>query len=275
MIVDYHLHLRGPSEGPEGPVEHTLEAVERFVETALARGVDEIGFTEHLYYFRETRHLWTLPYQLERCHHELEAYVGAVLEGKRRGLPVKLALEVDYLSGREGELHELLAPYPWDFLLGSVHWLDGEAVDLEPGVWARLPVEEVWRRYFAALRGAASSGLFDVLPHLDLVKIFGRRPSPDPMRLHYEETADAVEAAGVAVEVSSAGLRKPVGEIYPALELLQACRARGISATLASDAHAPHLVGEDLEQAVRHARRAGYETVAVFEGRQTRQEPLG
>ena len=271
MIVDYHMHLRGPA----GEIAHTTEAVERFSEAAGARGIAEIGFTEHVYYFRQTRALWSVPYQLERCHHDLDAYCDAIGEAKRRGLPVKLGLEVDHVPGREQELEAALAPYPWDFLLGSVHWIDGQAVDQEPGLWRELSVEEVWRRYFAALRAAAGSGLFDVLSHPDLVKLFGRRPSPQNVAAEHEQTAQAVEAAGVALEISTAGLRKPVGELYPDQELLRACRRRRIPITLASDAHVAEDVGRDCERAVELARACGYETVTVFERRRRRQEPLG
>jgi len=121
LIVDYHLHLRDSEER----IAHTADAVEPFAETAAARGVDEIGFTEHVYYFRQTRRLWKRPDQTEACVYDLDAYVGAVLEAKRRGLPVKLGLEVDYVGDRQHELAAILKPYPWDYLLGSVHWIDG------------------------------------------------------------------------------------------------------------------------------------------------------
>lgn len=260
MIVDYHMHLRDSQER----VAHTAHAVEPFVETAAERRVDEIGFTEHVYYFRQTRPLWELPYQIERCVYDLDAYVDAVVEAKLRGLPVKLGLEVDYAGGRQDELAAILEPYPWDYLLGSVHWIDGLAVDSSPdaGVWAEWPVEEVWRRYFEALAELAASGHVDVLAHPDLPKIFGRRPE----RIEYPPLA------GVALEISTNGRYKPVGELYPDLELLHAA---GLPVTLASDAHVPENVGRDFELALELARAAGYETVTVFEGRTARQEPLG
>jgi histidinol-phosphatase (PHP family) len=257
VIVDYHMHLRDPEER----VEHTVEAVERFVETARARDVDEIGFSEHVYYFRQTLSVWDLPYQTERCVYDLDAYVDAIVEAKRQGLPVKLGLEVDYVGGRQDELAGALEPYPWDYLLGSVHWLDGLAVDLEPGIWAEATVEEVWRRYFAAVGELAASGHVDVLAHADLAKIFGRRPE----RIEYP----ALD--GVALEISTAGLHKPVGELYPDPALL----ASHPPITFASDAHVPQNVGRDFDRALELARAAGYETVTVFEGRRARQEPLG
>lgn len=271
MIVDYHMHLRDPEER----IAHTAAAVERFVETAAARGVDEIGFTEHVYYFRQTREIWSLPYQTERCVYDLDAYCDAILEARRRGLPVKLGLEVDFVGERQARLAELLAPYPFDFLLGSVHWLDGLAVDLRPGIWARWPVEECWRRYFAALEELAGSGAVDVLAHPDLAKIFGLRPDADTVAALHEQAAGSIAAAGLCIEVSTAGLRKPVGELYPDPAFLEACARRGVPITIASDAHVPELVGQDFATALELARQAGCETVAVFEARSRREEPLG
>jgi len=184
-------------------------------------------------------------------------------------------LEVDFVGERQKRLSELLAPYPWDFLLGSVHLVDGEAVDLEPGLWGQMSVDDVWRRYFAELGDLAASGLADVLAHPDLVKIFGRRPAPEVVDACHEEAAPAIAEAGVAVEVSTAGLRKPVGELYPDAGFLARCRERGVGATLASDAHVAHDVGRDFDAGIEHLRSAGYETVTVFEGRVARQEPLG
>jgi histidinol-phosphatase (PHP family) len=261
------MHLRNAHE----EIAHDMQSVEPFVETARAVGVDEIGFTEHGYYFTQLRTLWDVPYQVERCEYDLDAYVDAVLQARARGLPVKLGLEVDYVPGREDETRALLAPYPWDYLLGSVHWIDGYAIDGEPRLLDQIGVEATWSRYFEMLARATGSGLFDSLSHPDLVKIFGERaPSFD-----YTDIADAIAESGVAVEVSTAGLRKPVGELYPHPGLLAACRARGVPVTTGSDAHTPDLVGRDFDRARELLRCAGYETVTVFDGRRARQEPLG
>jgi histidinol-phosphatase (PHP family) len=267
VIVDYHMHLRTEDE----QIAHEPAAVEPFVATARAAGVDEICFTEHVYYFTQTRTLWTVPYQVERCTYDLDAYVDAVLEAQLRGLPVKVGLEVDYVAGREDETRALLAPYPWDFLLGSVHFIDGLAVDGEPRLVDEVGVEETWRRYFEALARAAQSGLFDSLSHPDLPKVFGDRVDD----FDYTGIADAIAESGVAVEVSTAGLRKPVGELYPHPDFLAACRERDVPVTLASDAHRPSLVGRDFDLARELLRSVGYDTVTVFERREARQEPLG
>jgi histidinol-phosphatase (PHP family) len=271
VIVDYHMHLRDEA----GAISFTPDAVRPFVATALARGVAEIGFTEHVYYFRQTAEIWDVPYLSERCVYDLDDYCDAVLEAKRHGLPVKLGLEVDYVGEHQARLAELLQPYPFDYLLGSVHWLDGIAVDMSPGVWEVMTVDEGWERYVSALCELAVSGTVDVLAHPDLAKIFGRRPDPGLLAALHEKIAFAVGAAGVAVEISTAGLRKPVGELYPDIGLLQACAGTGAPVTLASDAHEPNLVGESFDQAMAHARAARCETVAVFDRGECRLEPLG
>ncbi|HEY3070868.1 MAG TPA: histidinol-phosphatase [Gaiellaceae bacterium] len=264
MIVDYHMHLREDGQR----VSHRVETVERWVEAANGRGVDEIGFTEHIYYFLETRPLWTVRYHLEHCHVSIESYVDAVLEAKRRGLKVKLGVEVDYLPDREEETLELLAPYPWDFILGSIHYLDGLGIDTEPSLVGAVGPERAYRLYFDMLGRAARSGLFDSLAHPDLIKFFGGV-------IGWDHEAFVAELDGICLEVSTAGLRKPHGRMYPEADLLAAAHRAGVPVTLASDAHEPDDVGRDLARGAAHARAAGYETVTVFEGRRARQEPLG
>jgi histidinol-phosphatase (PHP family) len=269
LIIDYHLHLRAPDES----LDHTVEAVERFVDVAEQRGIDEIGFTEHVYYFVQTREIWWTPYQQERCRYDLERYVDAVSEAKRRGMPVKLGLEVDYHPLRAERMAEILEPYPWDYLLGSVHFVDSFGVDGEPRLIDEYGEHGAWSRYFAWLERAA--GAADALAHPDLVKIFGGLQPPETAEGDYEGLVAACEAKGTALEVSSAGLHKPVGELYPDPRLLAAAHRRGVPITLASDGHVPQNVGRDLDRALEHAREAGYETITVFESRRSRQEPLG
>jgi histidinol-phosphatase (PHP family) len=264
VIVDYHIHLRAPDES----LDHTVQGVERFVEAAAAQGLDEIGFTEHIYYFEETRPLWSAPYHVKHCLYSIEPYVEAVVEARRQGMPVKLGLEVDYEPGREEETQRVLEPYPWDYLLGSIHFLDGLGIDGEPTLIDEVGVEEAWRRYYEVLGAAAQSGLFDSLAHPDLVRMFG--PEID---WAWDDVAASLD--GARLEVSTSGLHKPHEKLYPNAGLLSAARCRGVGITLASDAHVPENVGRDLDRAIEHAREAGYETVTVFERRQAREVPLG
>jgi histidinol-phosphatase (PHP family) len=263
------MHLRAPDES----LDHTVEAVERFVEVASERGVDEIGFTEHVYYFEQTKALWSIPYQLERCVYDIEPYVDAVVEAKRQGYPVKLGIEVDHQPQLADEMADVLGPYPWDYLLGSVHFVDGLAIDQEPSLISAVGSDGAWYRYFGWLEDAIN--YVDVLAHPDLIKYFGGFVPPETAEHEYVTLAEFCAAAGVALEVSTAGLYKPHGELYPSADLLRIAAETRTPITLASDAHVPQHVGRDLHRAIEHARSAGYETVTVFERRESRQEPLG
>jgi histidinol-phosphatase (PHP family) len=264
VIVDYHMHLRAPDE----TLDFSVEAVERFVEVARARGIDEIGFSEHVYYFRQTAELWDVAYQVERCAYDLDRYCEAVLEAKRAGLPVKLGLEVDWVPGKAERVAEILAPYPWDYLLGSIHFLGGLSLDSQPSLVVEVGAERAWMRYFEELRALARSGLVDVLAHPDLVKFFG-----DLVDYDWDALTSGLD--GVCLEVSTAGRYKPHGRLYPEPALLASARRGGVPITLASDAHVPQNVGRDFDAALEHARTAGYSRVAVFDGRTRREEPLG
>jgi histidinol-phosphatase (PHP family) len=256
------MHLRAPDES----IDHTVEAVERFVEVAAERGVDEIGFTEHVYYFEQTKALWSIPYQRERCVYDIEPYVDAVVEAKRSGYPVKLGVEVDHQPELADEMADVLGPYPWDYLVGSVHFVGAQSIDGEPSLVQAVGPETAWTLYYDWLVDAAS--YVDVLAHPDLVKMHG--PEID-----WDWRGLAGSLTGAVLEVSSAGLHKPHGKLYPNERLLRAAKEAGIPVTTASDAHVPQHVGRDLDRAIEHAREAGYDTVTVFDQRDARQEPLG
>jgi histidinol-phosphatase (PHP family) len=271
------MHLRHPGAESDAVelTDHSVAAIERYVDAALAAGVDELGISEHVYYFTETRDLWHMPYQLSKCVCDVERYVGAIEEAKGRGLPVKLGIEVDYEPQRTHDTRAWLAEYPWDYVLGSVHFVDGLGIDSRPRLIDDVGVDRAWRRYFEELEAAAGSGLFDSLAHPDLVRMWGERPSAEVEERLYEGLADAVAAADICVEVSTRGLLRPVADLYPDARLLEACRARRVPITLASDAHGSERVGWNFDLALARARSAGYKTVAVFEGRERREVPLG
>ena len=166
------MHLRDPDER----VVHSLEALERFVETAAARGVDEIGFTEHVYYFRQTRAVWSLPYQLERCVYDLDEYVGHDRRGEAAGPPGRVRARGRLRRRTAGRARRRARALPMGLpaRLGAL----ARRPRRRPGAGhlGACSVDEVWRRYFAALAELAASGHVDVLAHPDLPKIFGRRP---------------------------------------------------------------------------------------------------
>lgn len=268
MLLDYHMHLEN------GP--YTLSWLERFLQAAEKRGIVEIGVSEHAYRFRQAGELFSHPWEMARQTEDLEEYVNLILTAKERGWPVKLGIEVDFVPGKEEETRKFLAPYPWDFVLGSVHWLGEWGFDNPDfaAEWEHRDLVQVWTEYFSLLQQAAKSQLFDTLAHPDVIKVFGYRPAVALAPL-WEKTVPVIKESGVAIEVSTAGLRKPVGELYPDEGFLVRLNQAGIPATLASDAHHPEDVGRDFSQGVALLRRCGYETISAFTGRRRSQVPLG
>jgi histidinol-phosphatase (PHP family) len=277
-LTDYHVHLRPDDLWADTSTYFTERNVARFVERANERGIDELGFSEHVYRFREALEVWRHPFWVENAVDRLDDYVEFLLEMRAAGYPVKVGLELDYVPGRESELAALLEGRPFDYVIGSVHFIADRAVDHEGyDAWRASAPDEVWREYFESIAQAAASGLFDVLAHLDLVKVWGTgRPKPTaPATAFYEIALPGIADADVAVEVSTAGLRKPVSEMYPSAELLRMCLEAGKPVALSSDAHVPEDVGHAYDRAVEMLRAAGVQELAVFERRARRQEPLG
>lgn len=284
---DYHVHLHdhGPYSGKGPPLGvYPAGHIESYVEQALSNGLQEVGFTEHLYRCVESAPVlgdfWDdeprrdLAAETEAMIREdrslsIEAYVDAVVDAKERGLPVKLGLEVDFFPETIDAVMEFLAPYPWDFLIGAIHWVGGWSVDYGVSAYEfeRRGVRRAYEDYFRLKTQLAASGSVDVLAHADVVKRFGNvLPSP-PTDL-YAEVVEAAAASGTAVEVSSAGLHKPVREIYPAPVFLEMFQAAGVPITLASDAHAPEECGRDAAAVIAAARAAGYTHHLLFDRRQ-------
>lgn len=276
MLTDYHLHLRPDQLDAVAAEAFTEKNVARYREVADERGIAELGVSEHVHRFRQALDVWRHPFWVEQAVDDLAAYCEFV-----RSTPLKLGIECDFVPGAEDRTGTLLDSHDFDYVIGSVHFVgDGAAaVDHEDwDVWStRGDPDDVWRRYFEALAEAARSGLFDVLAHPDLVKVWGEaRPAPtrDP-RHYYEPAVEAIAEAGIAVEVSTAGLRKPVGEIYPAPAFAELCVEAGAAFALSSDAHLPEHVGYEYARAVEFLQALGVGEICVFEGRQRRLEPLG
>lgn len=273
MLTDYHLHLRPDEEGTTYERYFTAENVERYLAAAAAAGVEELGVSEHVYRFSQALELWRHPLWESNGEDDLDAYCEFVA-----ATPLKLGVECDFIPGAEDRTANLLEARPFDYVVGSVHFVGDEAVD-HPGwdIWEGSDdPDEVWRRYFESLAECARSGLFDILAHPDLVKVWGgTRPAPerDP-RFFYEPAVEAIAESGIAVEVSTAGLRKPVGELYPALAFAEMCVEAGAPFALSSDAHLPEQVGFGYDVAVDFLESLGVGEICVFEQRQRRLAPL-
>jgi histidinol-phosphatase (PHP family) len=282
VLTDYHVHLRSDEPAASAAEHFTAANAESYRAAAGERGIAELGVSEHIYRFRQALTVWQHPFWQRYAHDDLDAYCSFV----REQTDLRLGIEADFVAGAEDRMANLLDEHDFDYVIGSVHFLRDEALDMdEYSVWdSGRGAEEIWRRYFQTLGESARSGLFDVLAHPDLVKIWspasptrpGGRPLPEgDLRRYYELAIDAIAESGVAIEVSTAGLRKPVGEIYPAPAFLQMCVEAGVPVALSSDAHRPQDVGAGYEKALELLEQMGVHELCVFDRRARRLEPIG
>jgi histidinol-phosphatase (PHP family) len=246
-MIDYHLHVVAHADRPM-----TVENILEYCGVARNRGIKELGITEHDRFLEDV---------------DLEAFREA--KERSREVALRLGIEVDFVPGKEAEMDRFAGALPYDYVIGSVHRVGGEEVD-NPGVrdvYDKWETYELYEAYYENVRAAALSGRFEVIGHPDLIKIFRTYPERDitPM---LEETADAVAESGVAVDVNAAGLRKPVGEVYPARNLLEMFHRRGVPIILSSDAHAANEVGAGYDQSLKLVKDVGYTEVATFENRE-------
>ncbi|HTD57560.1 MAG TPA: histidinol-phosphatase HisJ family protein [Solirubrobacteraceae bacterium] len=278
MLTDYHLHLRLDDLDATVADHFTAENVERYREAASARGIAELGVSEHVYRFRQALEVWQHPLWRECAHDDLEEYCRFV----REETDLRLGIEADFIPGAEDRIANLLEVGDFDYVVGSVHFLRNHSLDTDDhSVWDWDPIhprsaEEIWREYFLVLGEAARSGLFDILAHPDLVKVWGReRPVPEgDLRRYYELAMDGIAESGIAIEVSTAGLRKRAREIYPAPAFLSMCLEAGAPVALSSDAHRPEDVGADYDQALELLESVGVRELCVFERRTRRLERI-
>jgi len=265
MLIDLHTHTRRCGHAHGSSLE--------YAQAAIAAGLDMIAITEHL----------PLPdgydplgvYAMRPG--EVSDYVAEVrsVADSLTDTRVLLGIEADWIPEHVAQVAESLSSHPFDVVLGAVHFLDGWIFDDPDKIseWSGKDVTEAWHTYFSAFVQAAESGLFDVMAHPDLIKKFGFRPREDLTAL-YQDVAAAVADSGVAIEVSSAGLRKPCAEIYPSAELLAAFGRAGVPATTGSDAHRPADVGSSLDDAIESLKTAGYERIVYFEQRVMKEVAL-
>ena len=275
MLTDYHVHLRPDSRANAAERHFTAANAARYRETATERGIAELGVSEHVYRFTAALEVWEHPFWRRYALDDLDAYCGFV----REETDLKLGIEADYVAGREDRMAALLDGRDWDYVVGSVHFVRDHSIDADDfSVWdtGESP-ERIWRRYFETLAEAARSGLYDVMAHPDLVKVWGpSRPHPEgDLRFYYEPAVEAFAEAGVAVEVSTAGLRKPAAELYPAQPFLEMVADAGCPVALSSDAHEPEHLGHAYDAALEALGAAGIAELAVFERRELRLEPIG
>jgi len=244
---------------------HASGEPQAYAARAIELGLAEIGFSDHAPLFSHKDPTITMDHsQLSIYQHMIES-VRAEFSDE---LAVKVGIETDYMSGYEDRTRAMLASYPYDYVIGSIHFIEKWGFDdpIQLKEWDKRDVNHVYREYFKLLRKSALSRMFDILGHVDLVKKFDFHPTED-MRDEIEENARVFKKTGVVVEINTSGLRKPANEIYPAQEHLKIYREKGVPITFGSDAHRPDDVGRDFDKGREWALAAGYKEYVLFEKR--------
>jgi histidinol-phosphatase (PHP family) len=251
-LIDYHLHVVAHGDRPM-----TVENILAYCEVAQERGILQMGITEH-----------------DRYLDDID--VAAFQEAREKtDVELRLGIEIDFVPGKEERMDHDSSALPFDYVIGSVHRVEGEEVDrsTDQTIYESWDTYDLYEAYYANVREAALSGRFEILGHPDLIKIFRRFPDRDITGM-LEETADAVAASGIVVDVNAAGLRKPVGEIYPSRRLLEMFHRRGVPIVLSSDAHAADQVGMGYDRSLPLVRDVGYHEVVIFSNRERGTLPL-
>jgi histidinol-phosphatase (PHP family) len=290
-MLDYHLHLWPHSSADTWL---SIDQIAAYCEAAAAEGVTQVALTEHLHRFVQLHDVvgefWRdapgeqhleAPMAAYFDHHmrsDLDAYVELCLEAKRQGLPVVMGMEVDYYRGQMDGVSALLAQYPFDVLLGSVHWIgiwqfDDLSDPVSMAEWDHRSVDAAWGAYTEAMEELAATRSCDVLAHPDVIKVAGHRP--DAPQEWWDRIAEAAAASGMSAEVSSAGWSKPGAEQYPALGLLERFHARGVTFTTASDAHRLEHVSERSGDLRDLLASVGVSTLAAYDLRRRVEVPIG
>ena len=246
-MIDYHLHVVAHGERPM-----TVENILAYCEVAAERNISQMGITEHDRYLDDI---------------DLAAFQRA--REFSRDVELRLGIEVDFVPGTEEQMEWVATALPYDYIIGSVHRVEEEEVDRasDQEVYEKWDTYDLYDAYFANVREAALSGRFDVLGHPDLIKIFRHFPDRDITNI-LEETADAVAESAIVVDVNAAGLRKPVGEVYPSRKFLEMFHRRGVPIILSSDAHAPEDVAAGYETSLKLVHDVGYREVVTFKDRE-------
>jgi histidinol-phosphatase (PHP family) len=270
MLTDLHNHLE------TGTL--TLDYLTKFTDQAKLKGIEHFGISEHAYHFYQTADILQNDWVNPRRYYDMRDYQNLFHEAWDAHIDVKMSIEMDYTPAKHEEMKRFILAYPFDYVIGSIHWIDDFGIDLKEYIheWERRDLHDVYKRYFDQVVTLAESNLFDIIGHIDLVKIFKYIPKDEEFLLQqYERATNALKESKTCVEISTAGLRKPIGQLYPDKRLLEMCFKKNIPIVLSSDAHFPEHVGADFDQAISLAKSVGYESLMTFTRGERKEIPLG
>jgi histidinol-phosphatase (PHP family) len=257
--TDYHMHS-SYSDGRSVP--------EDYITSAIAAGLSEIGFSEHLTLFKDLEDWNMNPVNISPYITHLEN-----LQNTIQSIKIKIGLEVDFFAGKEEEIYAFLHPLPLDYIIGSVHYLGEKTVDVGPEFYEGKNIDRLFESYFDSVIAAVASDLFDIIGHCDLIRIYGYKPSAD-MEPLYRKLAKTMKNHDVAFEVNTNGRNRPLADFYPDRRYLHIFREENVSVCVNSDAHMPSRVGQYFDEAYELLRYIGFNEMAVFEKRMRRMVPF-
>jgi histidinol-phosphatase (PHP family) len=250
--TDYHMHSSF-SDGRSAP--------EDYIAPAIAAGLSEIGFSEHLTLFKDLEDWNMNPVNISPYINHLQT-----LRSNTKNIIIKIGLEVDFFAGKEEEISAYLRPLPLDYVIGSVHYLGEKTVDVGPEFYEGKSIDRLFEAYFDSITAAAASGLFDIIGHCDLIRIYGYKPSADQEPL-YRKLARTMKTHNVAFEVNTNGRNRPLADFYPDRRFLHIFREENVPVCVNSDAHMPSRVGQYFDEAFELLRYIGFTEMAVFDKR--------
>jgi len=266
-VPDYHMHT------PR--CNHATGSIMEYAQAAVDAGLSEIGMSDHSPMPGGFDKAWRMHRsELNEYIEEIEMARDAFADR----LSIRFGLEADFHPGTESYVADMIAAYDWDYVIGSVHYIGDWGFD-NPDclqIWDTWNIEDAYIAYFELVAQSAATGMFDIIGHPDLIKKFGHRPPEGSQSVRQAEAAmlQAVSASGAALEISSAGLRKPVGEIYPHKRIVGRAAELDIPFAFGSDAHAPAEVGHGMDNCLAELASFGVHAVASFENRTRTMIPL-
>jgi len=261
MLIDYHTH--------HVRCGHANGTLEEYVRRGVEIGLTQLGLSDHMpllhvdpatYYTGMAMPMDELPRYVEECLYLKDKY--------KQDIDIRIGLEGDYIEGYEEQIERIVRAYPWDYVIGSVHFLgEWDISDFrQQHGWEGKQITDVYTQYYDAVQKAVKTGFYDYIGHLDVIKRFGQQPETDVAELE-RATVDVIKQHDLAIELNASGLRMPCAEMFPSRRILEYCFEQGVPLTIGSDAHQPERLGQYLDQAAALLKEIGYTQLATYKNR--------